>query len=150
VQDDDRPAALVEVPEHLVNLVTIREGAGRVPCGRRVDWREFDLDHTASSTTRLIEAGIDDKSVQPGVESIGVPKRREIAPGSNEAILDRVACELGVPEDEASRRVQPHDGHAGELREGVMIAPPCTLHEPSLVHGRLAAERQGQLVDLPS
>jgi hypothetical protein len=33
--------------------------------------------------------------------------------------------------------VQPHDGRAGELGEGVMIAFACALDEPSLVHGRL-------------
>lgn len=55
----------------------------------------------------------------------------------DEAILDRVACELRVPEDEARRAVQPHDGSAGKLGEGVMIAVPRSLHEPSLVHGRL-------------
>jgi hypothetical protein len=42
-----------------------------------------------------------------------------------------------VAEDEAGRLVQPHDGRAGEFREGVMIASPCALDEPSLVHGRL-------------
>ena len=36
-----------------------------------------------------------------------------------------------------SRPVQPHDGRAGKLGEGVMIASLRPVHEPSLVHGRL-------------
>ena len=75
--------------------------------------------------------------MEPGVESIRIPKLREVPPGSDEPLLDRVTCELRVPEDEASRLVQPHDGRAGELGESVMIAFACALDEPSLVHGCL-------------
>ena len=53
---------------------------------------------------------------------------------TDQPILDRVACELGVPEHEAGDLVQPHDGRTGERGEGVVIAPPCCLDEPSLVH----------------
>ena len=85
----------------------------------------------------LVDAGIHGESVQPRIEPVGFPKLREVAPGSDQPLLDRVACELGVTEDQARGLVQPHDGGAGELGEGVMIASPRTLHEPSLVHGRL-------------
>ena len=47
----------------------------------------------------------------------------------------RVSRELLVPEDQAGRRVQPRDEHAGKHGEGVMIASLCSLDELSLVHG---------------
>lgn len=75
--------------------------------------------------------------MEPGVEPIGLAKPGEVAPRPDETILDRVACELGVPEDEPRCAVQPHDSSAGKLGEGVMIAIPRSLDEPSLVHGRL-------------
>ena len=50
--------------------------------------------------------------------------------------LDRVPRELGVPEDQASGRVQARDVGAGQHGEGVMIAPLRSLDEISLVHGR--------------
>jgi hypothetical protein len=99
--------------------------------------RELDLDGPSSSTAREVETGIDGQAMEPRVEPIGLAKAGEVAPGSDQAILDRVACELGVPEDEAGGPVQPHDGSVGKLGEGVMIAVPRSLDEPSLVHGRL-------------
>ena len=114
--------------------------------GRRVDRRELDLDGSPSPAARLVDAGIDGESIQPGIEPVGISKLREVPPGPDQPLLDRVACELRVPEDEAGGLVQPHDGRAGELGEGVMIASPCALHEPSLVHGRLgyAARPRGR------
>src|SRR6185503_20043077 len=76
----------------------------------------------------------------PGIEPVGISELPEIPPGSDQPFLNRVACELRVPKDEAGRLVQPHDDRAGELGKGVMIASPCALHESSLVHGRLAYE----------
>ena len=57
--------------------------------------------------------------------------------------LDRVSRELGVPEDQAGRRVQPRDQPAGEDGEGVMIASHRSLDELSLVHGSHLRYRRG-------
>ena len=139
VQDDDRATTFVEMPEHPVDEVAIGECAGHVDHGRRMDGGELDFDGPSSPATRLVDTGIDGQSVEPGIEPIGIPKLREIPPGSNQPLLDRVACELRVAEDEAGRLVQPHDGRAGKLGEGVMIALPCALHKLSLVHVGLAS-----------
>lgn len=146
VQDNDRPAAIVEVPENPVDQLTIGVGVRAVRCGRSVDRRELDLDQAPTATSDLVEAGIDGETTKPGFEPIGIPKLREVPPGPDERLLDRVACELRVPKDEASDLVQPHDGRARELGKGVMIASPRPLDDPSLVHARLvlAAQPQGR------
>src|SRR5882672_9886231 len=82
--------------------------------------------------------------MKPGVEPIRVPKARQIAPGPDQSLLDRVARELRVPKDEASGRVQPRKGRVDELGEGVMIAPLRASDELSLVHGRLDMSRPGR------
>ena len=143
VQDDDRALAFCQVCEHPIDKIAIGQRPGDVRHGRGVDGRELDLDRASSLATSLVEAGIDSQSMQPGIEAVGVPKAREVPPGSDQPILDRVACKLGVPEDESGGSVQPHDGRASKLREGVMIASPRPLHEPSLVHGRLASGTAG-------
>ena len=82
----------------------------------------------------MIEAGIDGQAMEPGVEPVRVAKAREVAPGADERLLDRIARELRVPEDESGGRVQPRDGQVDERGEGVMIAPPRSDDETSLVH----------------
>src|SRR3954469_14922618 len=138
VQDDDRPALLVELGEDDVDELPIGVSNRAVRQGRLMKRRELDLDHPAAPLASQVETGIDGEAIEPGIEPSGISKLPEIAPGSDQPVLDRVACELRVPEDEESSLVQPHDGGASELGEGVMIASPCPLHEPSLVHGRLA------------
>jgi hypothetical protein len=86
-----------------------------------------------------VDAGVDDEAMEPGVEAVRIAKAREMPPGSDVAFLDRVACELRVPEDEAGCRVQPHDGRVHELGEGLMIAPLRSLDEKSLVHANLGS-----------
>ena len=102
-----------------------------------VDRVELDLDDAPASTAGDVETGVHGQAMEPGVEPIGVTQPRQVAPGSDECLLDRVAGQLRIPEDEAGRPVQPRDGSAGELGEGVMIALPRSLDESSLVHGRL-------------
>ncbi len=88
------------------------------------------------AATNEVETRVDGQSMEPGVEPLRIAKAWQI---SEQPLLDRVACELRVPEDEPGRLVQPHDGRAGELGEGVMIALACPFHESSLVHGRLGS-----------
>ena len=64
----------------------------------------------------------------------------EVPPGSDQPLLDRVACELGHG-GPGGGPVQPHDGRMGELGEGVMIAFPRGSTSPrwSTVASALAA-----------
>ncbi len=140
MQDDDRPATVVETPQDLVDQLPVGVGGGAVRDLEIGDRRELDLDDPTAALACLVEARIDREPVQPGLEPVGLPKLREVPPGSDQRLLDRVACELRVPEDEAGGLVQPHDGHAGKLREGVMIASPGSLDELSLVHRCLALQ----------
>ncbi len=75
--------------------------------------------------------------MQPGVEPVRLAKPGQIPPGSDHRLLDGVARELRVPEDESGSRVQPREARIEELGEGVMLAVACPLDEASLVHGHL-------------
>ena len=99
-----------------------------------MDRGQLDLDRAAASATGDVDAGMDDELAEPRVEPVGVAQRRQVPPGADEPFLDRVARELRVPEDQPGCRVEPRDGRAGKLREGVMIAPLRPLDEVSLVH----------------
>jgi len=72
--------------------------------------------------------------MEPGIEPVQVTKTRKVTPGPDQGLLNRVSSELGVPNDQSSGCVQPHDGQVNEPREGVMIASPGPFDETSLVH----------------
>src|SRR6516165_8765280 len=75
--------------------------------------------------------------MEPGVEPLGITQPRQVVPGPDQGLLDRIAGEIRIPEDEAGGPVQPRDGPMSQLGEGVMIALPRSLDESSLVHDRL-------------
>ena len=134
MQDNDRAPFRLEVLERLLQELAVGDDRRHVGDSRSVDRGQLDLDRPAPPSARDIDAGVNDELAQPGVELVGVAKRWQVSPGADETILDRVARELRVPEDQASCRVQPRDGRAGERGEGVMIATLCSFDEVSLVH----------------
>lgn len=75
--------------------------------------------------------------MQPGIEAIGVAQCPKVAPRPDERLLDRVAGQVGIAQDEEGGCVQPGETDIDERGEGVMIASPRSLDESSLIHGRL-------------
>jgi hypothetical protein len=58
---------------------------------------------------------VDGQASEPGIESVRIAKAGQVAPGADEALLDRIVGELGVPKDQSSGCVQLGDRRAGEL-----------------------------------
>lgn len=141
VQDDDGAPFRFEPAERLVEELALGDFGGGVANEGREDWIECHLVHATTSPSCDVEAGVDGQSVEPGVEPVGVAQPRQVSPGSDQCLLDRVSRELAIPEDEAGRRVQPREGSAGDHGEGVMIAPSRSLDETTLVHGSLSCRR---------
>jgi len=129
------------VSHDAVDQRPIGDRIGRIVLGWSEHFDDLDLDRPPSPAAREIKTGIDGQAVDPGVEPISLAKAPQVAPGPEEALLDSIARELVVPEDQASGRVQPRDGRVNELGEGVMIALPRPLDESSLVHGHLGRRR---------
>lgn len=137
MQCDDRPMPWIQARERPIHEVAVGERAGDVRPARKIDRRELDLDDPTSSPAQEVEAGVDGQPVEPTVEAVRVPESRQIAPGPDQCLLDRVTREFGVPEDESSRRVQPRKTQVDKIGEGVMIAPLRPLDSVPLVHVRL-------------
>jgi len=135
VEDDERPVLGREMGKDPIDLVAIRDRLGFVGCWGVKDGVDLDLDGSPTPDPRLIDAGSDDEAMEPGVEPVGVAKSRQVPPGPDQRLLDRVPRELAVPKDQPGSRVEPRDCAGGELSEGVMIAPPGSLDELSLLHG---------------
>jgi hypothetical protein len=51
----------------------------------------------ATDAPDLIDAGVDEQSVHPGVKAIRVAQGGQIAPGADEGVLDRVRRPVRIP-----------------------------------------------------
>ena len=87
--------------------VAVGQVAGRVGARGLVDGLDLDLDGAPAAPASFVEAAVHEESVEPGIEPVRVTKPGQVPPGSNEGVLDRVARELRVPQDESRGRVQP-------------------------------------------
>jgi hypothetical protein len=135
VQDDERPMLGCEGAQHSIELVAVDQRPDLVPRRRYVDRCQSDFDHASTTPAGLVDRGVDDQSVEPGVETLRIAQSRQVAPGPDERLLDRIARELTVAEDQAGGRVQSCCSCPHEHRERVAIAPTCAFHERPLVHG---------------
>ncbi len=132
-----------------VQRVTVGEESKRIATDGRCKVGERHLDDAPLSAAGFVDGRVHEQAMEPGVEPVGIAQPRQVSPGPDQALLDRVARELGVPEDEASGRVHARSGAPGKHGERVAIAPPCLFHERPLVHGR-PLERRDLMVALAS
>ena len=136
MDDDERAPVRIQAPERPLDLVAIDDEGTDVADGNVGGRSQLDLDHPTASTPQKLETGTHGDAVDPGVEPVGVAQPRQVPPGLDECLLDRVARELRVVEDQSGRCVQSRDDPADEHGEGVMIALSGPLDEIPLVHRR--------------
>lgn len=70
--------------------------------------------------------------MEPSIETIRLPQAAEVAPGSNERLLDGIFRGIAIAQDQPGCRIQPGDRSGGQSGKGVVIAAPRPLHEISL------------------
>jgi succinyl-CoA synthetase beta subunit len=144
MEDDHGPHLRFEPEEAAFELVAVDDRRRRVGDRRGVDLGQLDVHAVPACPSRLIDAGVDEQPMQPGIEPVGIPERGQITPGPDERVLDGILGPFDIPEHEPGGRIQTGDRGACQLGEGVMIAFPRSLHEVSLHHaprrwrGRLA------------
>ena len=141
VQHDNGPPLRFEPSQGRVEKISIGKRHRRIPDVWGIHRHQLDFHDATPASTCDVEAGVNDQAVKPGREPLRIAKPGQVPPGAKEGVLDRVSCELAVPEDQACGCVQPRDGRAGKDGKGVMIALPRSLDETSLIHGRLSQWR---------
>lgn len=148
VQDDDGAPRWVEPSQGIVDQLSIDDVGSRIT-GRRlltglplVRRRELDLEWPSAPAAQDVDAGPDEKAMEPSVERTRVAQPGQVSPSPDERFLDRVGGKLSISENQPRGCVQPCDARADELGEGVMIALPGPLHESPLVHGCLSVPAQ--------
>jgi hypothetical protein len=69
---------------------------------------------------------------EPGLDPVGIPQVRELAPGADEGALQCVLGEARVAKDPEGDRVQPVTDLVHQAGEGVTVSLACPLHEVSI------------------
>ncbi len=134
MQDDDRTPFGFETCERLAEQLTVGELVRGIARAVGVEVRQLDLDRPAAPPPDEVEACMGEQSMQPRVEPVRVAKSGQVTPGADEGVLDGVMRKLRITDHEPRGPIQADRGAPRERREGVVIAPPRLLDEPSLVH----------------
>ena len=134
MQDDQGALLRVEASEASLERIALVHGDRAVPDRGMVDGCQLDLERMSTVPARLVHAGVDEETMQPRVEALGVAERRQVAPGAHERLLGGVLAAFRVAQDEARERIEAWDRGTCQDGEGVMIAPPRLLHELQLLH----------------
>src|SRR4030095_16749694 len=108
VQNDDRPLIDAQAAEAALQLVAIGHLRELITAGRVVEWQLADLGRSLSPLpARLAMAGPHEDSVKPGLEPIGVAKRREGSPSRHESVLGDVGGSIRIDDDTLSTDETP-------------------------------------------
>jgi hypothetical protein len=127
--DEHRPVLDGESEEGPLDLVAI-DDAGDVVLGiGSIDRIDRYLQGTPPGPADVVSAGMDEESMEPGVESIAVAETAKIAPGADEGVLDGILCGIPIAEDPPRDRVQAVVCGGREVIEGLVIASLCALDE---------------------
>ena len=149
MQHDERSVLGLEVAERPLDEVAIREVSGRIGCRRAVPGQQVRGERPAPPAAEFIKRRMHEEAMQPGIESIRITQARQIAPGSDERVLDGVLSEIPIPQDEARRHVEAGRRRGGQHREGVMIATSRpfdelpSFHSPSPTPRRRSPDSKG-------
>ncbi len=96
----------------------------------------------------LVGAGVDEQPMQPGIESFGVAKPGQVAPGVDEGLLHGVLGHGHIAKDQPSDREEPVAGVDRKRLEGVVITTLRCLDEGSIHSGVLRRDRIGRVCTL--
>jgi hypothetical protein len=113
VEDDDGAMLGRELAEGGLELVA-RDDRGRHVGRFRSHAQHTNLGDVASLAARLDVARVHDEPVEPGIESLDVTKRGQVAPGAQQRLLDSVLRPMRVAQDPVGEGVAAIDAGRGD------------------------------------
>ena len=119
VEHENCPLAGGQSPEPALDLVSIDERGEVVRGGQSVDRQDPDARDPGALAARLGVAGVDERSVEPGVEPVRIAESGQLAPGDHQRLLHRILGKADVTEDAARDPEQPVPARASQ--DGVRL-----------------------------
>jgi hypothetical protein len=121
---EDHNGALLngEPSESALELVPVLDSGVVVGAVFSLDGQEANLSRPTPALPGLGIAGIDENSVEPGLEALGIPQGAKFAPGGQQRRLDGVVSKVEVAQDPERDRHASVAGQASKRIEGFAIA----------------------------
>lgn len=127
----------IERAQRLVYGLAPSKITGQIDLSGELERLDRHFHDPAALPSGEVEARVDGQSIEPGVETLGVAQAPDVAPSSDEGLLDRVARKLAVTKDQSGCCVQARKRRIEKRSEGVMIASLRPLDQGLLVHSCL-------------
>ena len=99
MEDDDGALFRSQPREGILELGSVHDGVGRIRSGFGSDRVNAEASVPAAGATRFHVAGVNDESMEPGLEPLGIAQRRQIPPGAEQRLLSRVLRPVAITED---------------------------------------------------
>jgi hypothetical protein len=130
MQHEDRAVLGRQTPERAIQRVPVVDRDDGVGSTRSVDRQDPDARGPSTMAAQLLVACIDQEPIQPRRETLGVAKPRELAPGEEECLLDRVLGPIAIAKDPIRDAVAQVAVQVDELREGNVVAITSPFDQP--------------------
>ena len=88
-----------ETPEPTLDLIAIDERCDVIRGSRSVDREHSDARDPGAPSACLCVAGVDEHSVEPGIEPVRIAESGQLTPGDHERLLHRILGQADVAED---------------------------------------------------
>ena len=128
-QDEHRPVLDGQLEEGSLQLVAVGDLCEVVTRLLPIDREGRHLDRAPPRAPGVVAAGVDEETVEPGVEGGGVAQTPQLPPGLDERVLDGILCGIPIAQDPPRDRVQAVVCGGREGIEGLAVAPLCALDE---------------------
>jgi hypothetical protein len=118
-----------KLEEGSLQLIAVRELGEIVARLLPFDRELRQLERTPARAPDVVMAGVHEEAVEPGVERVRVAQTLDVAPGSDEGVLDGILRGIPIAQDPPRDRVQAVVRGGREGIEGLVIAPLCAFDE---------------------
>jgi hypothetical protein len=134
VQNEDRPLFGRQPAEPTLEQVPVGDGKELIRAGRSVHWQNTKIRGPATLARRLRDADVDEKALEPRIESVRIAEATHVTPGDHQRVLQGILGPIGVAEDPLGGRKETVLASADQVDIRVPIPVPCRLDEIA-VHG---------------
>lgn len=99
MEDDDGALFRSQPREGVLELDPVHDGMGWIRSGIIGNRVDAEAGVPAAGATRLHVAGVNDETMEPCLEPLGIPQRRKVLPGTDQRLLRGVLRTVAVTED---------------------------------------------------